>query len=86
MQDEAELLPAEIISSKLFDIRRFRVVLDVDLAEFFGRTTEAINQQRKRNSDRFPQHYAFQLSTEEWTGLKSQDVISRAHGGRRSPP
>jgi len=56
------------------------------VADFYGRSTSAVNQQRSRNQDRFPDSFAFQLTDEEWESLKSQTVISKSHGGRRSPP
>jgi hypothetical protein len=53
---------------------------------FFERSTSAINQQRSRNADRFPEAYAFELTEDEWKNLLSQFVISRSHGGRRKLP
>ncbi len=79
-------LKPEDIAQVIFDVRGQRVILDADLAAFFGRKTGDVNQQRKRNADRFPDHYAFQLTKEEWAALKSQSVISRSHGGRRTRP
>ena len=73
-------------SRRIFEIRSQRVILDADIAEFFGRSTKAINQQRSRNKDHFPDHYAFQLTKDEWAGLTSQNVTSSEHGGRRHPP
>ncbi|MEL6582715.1 MAG: ORF6N domain-containing protein [Pseudomonadota bacterium] len=67
-------------------IRGMPVILDADLAAFFDYTTSAFNQRVKANLDRFPEGFAFQLTTEEWSNLKSQNVISSAHGGRRKPP
>lgn len=75
-----------LASGRIFEIRGQRVILDADIAELFGRTTKTINQQRSRNKDHFPDHYAFQLTTEEWADLKSQNVTSSEHGGRRHPP
>ena len=76
----------ELASKLIYTLRGQRVILDADVAEFYGRTTGAVNQQRSRNLDRFPESFAFQLTNEEWENLKSQFVISRSHGGRRSPP
>ncbi|MEO1693630.1 MAG: ORF6N domain-containing protein [Pseudomonadota bacterium] len=70
----------------IYDVRGQRVILDADVAAFFGRETSAINQQRSRNADRFPEAYAFQLKKAEWARLRSQTVMSSSHGGRRSPP
>jgi hypothetical protein len=58
-----------------------------DLAELYGVETRALNQQVKRNPDRFPSDFMFQLTAEELDDLKSQSVISPdGHGGRRSRP
>jgi len=67
-------------------VRGLRVILDADVAAFFERSTGEVNQSRKRNADRFPDTYAFQLTAKEWGDLKSQFVISSSHGGRRSRP
>jgi hypothetical protein len=61
------------------------VVLDSDVAQQFGVTTRALNQQVKRNIDRFGDDFAFQLGAAEFADLKSQSVTS-SHGGRRKPP
>ncbi len=75
-----------LASQRIFEIRGQRVILDADIAAFFWRNTKAINQQRSRNKDHFPDHYAFQLTKDEWAELKSQFVTSSEHGGRRHPP
>lgn len=68
-------------------IRGERVVLDSDLATMFDVETRAFNQAVKRNLDRFPQSWAFELTQEEFDDLKSQSVISSGTwGGRRTPP
>jgi ORF6N domain len=59
------------------------VILDTDLAALYGVQVRNLNQQHKRNADRFPEDFAFQLTTEEFHNLKSQFLIS-SHGGRRS--
>lgn len=62
-------------------------MLDADLAGVYGVTTSALNQAVKRNEDRFPEDFAFELTPEEIGDLKSQSVISSSgHGGRRKPP
>jgi ORF6N domain len=61
------------------------VLLDQDLAELYGVETRALVQQAKRNADRFPDDFMFQVNAEEFNDLKSQSVIaSGQHGGRRS--
>jgi hypothetical protein len=77
---------AQIAPGVIYEVRGQRVILDADVAEFYGRPTGAVNQQRTRNKDRFPEGYAFQITAEEWATLQSQSVISRSHGGRRTLP
>ena len=62
-------------------------MLDSDLAALYGVSTGRLNEQVKRNSDRFPEDFAFQLTSQEVAHLKSQNAISSFdHGGRRSRP
>jgi hypothetical protein len=76
------------VARRIHSLRGLSVILDADLAEFFGTTTTALNQYRSRNEARFTPDYAFQLTEEEWEGLISQIVISNAQGrgGRRKLP
>jgi hypothetical protein len=68
-------------------IRGKRVMLDSDLALFYHATTSRINQALKRNLDRFPLDFAFQLDRQEFAHLMSQSVISKkARGGRTKMP
>ncbi len=62
-----------------------RVILDADLAELYEVKTKVLNQAVKRNSDRFPEDFMFQLSKEEFENLRSQTVTS-SWGGRRYAP
>ena len=81
------LIPVERIATQIYVIRRESVMLDSDLAELYGVTTAALNQQVKRNMRRFPEDCAFQLTAEEFSVLMSQTVTSkRGRGGRRKPP
>ena len=71
----------------IYTIRGLRVMLDSDLAKIYGVTTGALNQALKRNLERFPDDFVFQLSSEELDNLMSQIVISRQnYGGRRKLP
>ena len=83
------------IESAIYLLRGQRVMLDSDLAAIYGVSTRQLNQQLKRNRSRFPDDFAFQLSTEEFRNLKSQIatsslmsqfVTSSGHGGRRKLP
>lgn len=75
----------EAIKSRIFTIRGVQVMLDRDLARFYGVTTGALNQAVKRNIARFPDRFMFRMSKEELANLKSQFVIS-SWGGDRSLP
>lgn len=67
-------------------IRGQRVMFDSDLAAIYGVTTKRLNEQLRRNHSRFPQDFAFQLTAEEVTNLRSQIATSSLHGGRRYRP
>jgi hypothetical protein len=78
----------EQIDRSILVIRGQKVLLDEQLASFYGIPTKALVQAVKRNIERFPQDFAFHLSGEEWGILRSQIVTSSsvARGGRRYPP
>ena len=78
----------ERISQTILLIRGEKVLLDEHLSALYGVPTKALVQAVKRNEDRFPSDFMFQLSPEEWRILKSQSVTSSPgeHGGRRTPP
>jgi len=69
---------SKTIEAPILTIRGHRVILDADLARLYGTTTSALNQAVKRNADRFPDDFAFQLTSREFEDLKSQFVISRS--------
>ena len=77
----------QIIQDKIYEIRGQRVMLDRDLAEMYGVLTKALNQAVKRNIDRFPSDFMFQLTNEETQNWKSQIVTSNSikMGMRRNP-
>ena len=68
------LIPSEKIENKIFLIRNKRVMLDKDLAELYGVKTKALNQAVKRNIERFPEYFMFQLTQEEAEISRSQFV------------
>ena len=76
----AEPVAIDVIRSRIFTIRGVQVMLDRDLAELYGVTTGALNQAVKRNKQRFPQRFMFQLNKDEAENLKSQYVISSCGG------
>lgn len=67
-------------------IRGERVILDVDLAALYGVETRSLVQAVKRNRDRFPADFLFQLTSDEVISLRSHFVISKMRGGRRYLP
>src|SRR6267378_2894558 len=78
---------AKHTDSKILLIRGQRVILDTDLAELYGVPVRQLNQQVKRNADRFPPDFVFQLKAREQEVLRSQIVISKKRrGGRRYLP
>ena len=82
-----ELVPVEIIERKIYLIRGCKVMLDSDLAELYQVPTKVLNQAVRRNFDRFPSDFMFQLNEEELEGLRSQIVTSKVgRGGRRYTP
>lgn len=74
------------LESAIYLIRGQRVMFDSDLAAIYGVTTKRLNEQVRRNISRFPEDFAFQLTAEELTNLKSQIATSSFHGGRRYRP
>ncbi len=76
-------VPAGTIERRIFAMRGHTVMLDRDLAKLYRVTTAAFNQAVKRNSDRFPADFMFQLNSEEAKSLRSQSVIlDAAQSGR----
>ncbi len=68
--------PKKPIESLILNVRGQKVILDADLAELYDVPTKVFNQAVKRNADRFPDDFMFQLSAPEWRNLKSQIVTS----------
>ncbi len=80
-----EIIPREIIEHKIYLIRGQKVMLDSDLAVMYGVETKRLNEQVKRNQERFPSEFMFQLTNQEFRTLKSQ-IATSSWGGRRIPP
>lgn len=74
------------IERVIVTIRGQRVMLDSDLAEIYGVQLKRLNEQVKRNAERFPADFAFQLTLQELANLKSQFATSSSHGGKRKLP
>jgi hypothetical protein len=80
-----ELIPVSVIESRIYLIRGQKVLLDADLANLYQVTTSNLNLAVRRNADRFPEDFMFQLSPEEFANLTLQSATS-SWGGRRYPP
>lgn len=74
------------LQSKIHTIRNVQVMLDYDLAALYEVSTKQLNLAVKRNSERFPDDFMFQLTLEEWNALRFQFKTSNTRGGRRYAP
>ena len=87
MTSQTEIVPGFDVTPLIRSIRTQRVILDSDLAGVYGVQTRALVQAVKRNADRFPKDFLFQLTPAEAAALRSQIVISKpGRGGRRYLP
>jgi len=86
--NESGLIPVERIERAILVLRGQRVMLDSDLAVMYGVGTRELVQATKRNPERFPSDFVFQLTPQEVSVLRSQIVISKpaGRGGRRAAP
>ena len=80
------LIPAERIERSILLIREHKILLDNDLADLYGVETKTLVRAMKRNIERFPEDFMFQLTREEFDILRSQFATSGQWGGRRYPP
>ena len=85
MKNDKLVIPYEVVISKIYSLREQKVMLDSDLADLYNVETRVLNQQVKRNYERFPEDFMFQLTEDEWENLKSRNATSR-WGGRRTLP
>jgi len=83
--DNKLLIPDEVIMNKILLIREQKVMIDSEIAELYGVATRRLNEQVKRNKERFPENFMFQLTKDEFDNLKSQNAIS-SWGGKRKLP
>src|SRR3990172_4255974 len=83
----SQIVPIERVEQKIYFIRRQKVMLDSDLAELYGVETKAFNRAVKRNLERFPKDFMFQLAPEEAEILRCHfGTSSLEWGGRRYLP
>ncbi len=85
MAESPPPIPVESITSRILLVRGQKVMLDSDLADLYGVSTSRLNEQVRRNFDRFPNDFMFQLTDSEFSNLKSQFATS-SWGGRRKLP
>src|SRR5579864_9782507 len=87
MVNKTAIVLAKRVGSKILILRNQKVILDTDLAELYGVPVKRLNEQLKRNPQRFPRDFLFTLTREEYKHLRSQNATSTsAHGGRRYLP
>jgi hypothetical protein len=75
-------LPVEVIAQSIFVLRGQKVLLDTDLAALYEVTTKRFNEQVRRNLERFPADFMFQLTDAEWDALRSQFATLKAGRGQ----
>lgn len=80
-----KIIPDDMVINKIYMLRGQKIMLDQDLAELYGIETRRLNEQVKRNSDRFPDDFMFVLKEGELEDLMSQNATS-SWGGRRKLP
>ncbi|MBI1194682.1 MAG: ORF6N domain-containing protein [Gammaproteobacteria bacterium] len=87
---EKDIIPIEQIEGRIYTLRGKRVMLVSDLAELYGVATKRLNEQVRRNADRFPKDFSFEMENQDVAALKSQIATSNdasaGRGGRRYRP
>ena len=94
MTKKESVIPAERIEGRIYLLRGQKVMLDDDLADLYGVATKVLVQAVKRNLDRFPEDFMFQLTAGEYSRLRSQivtsnsrsQIVTLSRGGRRYLP
>ena len=87
MNEKVSLVPVEQITRLIQVVRGQKVIFDADLAQLYGVATKRLNEQVKRNTERFPEDFMFQLTKEEYATLRSQSATSNSgRGGTRYLP
>jgi hypothetical protein len=84
-RDQQIHIPETLVTSKIHIVRNKKIMLDRDLAELYDVETKVLNQAVRRNIERFPEEFMFQLTTEEFEILKSQ-IVTSSWGGTRYLP
>ena len=87
MVKKNQLADVRRLDELIREVRGQKIMLDFDLARVYGVETKSLNRAVKRNADRFPRDFMFQISADEWQNLKYQiGTSSSGHGGRRRRP
>lgn len=87
MENSKDIQIQQKILNSIYFVRDQKVMMDSELAELYGVETKRLNEQVKRNIDRFPSDFMFQLNPKEWADLKSRFAASGpSWGGRRTAP
>ena len=82
---EVTIIDERTIRDKIYEVRGVKVMLDFELAEIYGYSTKAFNQQVKNNIEKFDDDFRFQLSLEEFQNLRSK-ILTSSWGGTRKRP
>lgn len=82
----SNLIPTEAISSKIYLIRKHKIMLDRDLAELYGVETKQLKRQVRRNINRFPPDFMFELTKEEVENIRSQIGTLKKGAHMKYPP
>jgi len=85
MPKKKSIVPVKKIEESILVIRGEKVILDSDLAALYGVTTKVLNQAVKRNIERFPKDFMFQLTEKEMAGMRSQFVTASKRNIRYLP-
>jgi len=82
MSERKSIVPSDSLDRLIYEIRGQKVMLDSDLARVYGVTTKRLNEAVKRNAERFPADFMFQLTREEVANLRSQFATSSLEQNR----
>ena len=74
MSENTDTFDTDAVRQRILTVRKQKVILDTDLASLYGVEVKRLNEQVKRNRDRFPLDFMFQLTADEFVGLQSQDI------------
>lgn len=82
MSEDVAVVAVEAIASRILTLRGQRVIVDADLAALYGVPTKRLNEQVRRNEERFPADFMFALSQQEWDALRSQFATLKTGRGQ----